>query len=757
MSNSILDHKKTVSIEVANIGIAEWFSWFWLRSAGFPVSGLEEIAFQPNLIARLKNAPEDMRAVVFVEAMASTRKNLVTKLSTPLAREALYLSNPEALKRIDQLAQGSLDIVNRRTRERVRLGWRYLQRFCAKNDTTSFFGPIAWGHFTTQTKAITSMHEEGSITKQRCVALEYWVTEAIANAIVSDVSIQSDIPVRLNPACTIRDGALYIPTVVTPLLPAPVIQAMSIVEAATTDGILWQEACNATGDNLENAISWLSDLLNSEILLPAIIPAPGVIEPITLLEDAISRTGSSKWLTFIKSIKGYLSEFESGCLNTRQKIDVQVRKHLTDAGIATTRSTGSMYVGRFPFYEDCSRNMTMSLGPSFATRLTLGLAPVLLIHRTVSEIAALRLNRRQIEHFRSLGGDESKSVPLIAMLRNQKDENWDGISREITEKLKLAWNSALAERVKHREIELTVEDAQAICALLKPSIDMSHCLGVDIVSPDILIERGDENLQNGEDWRLVLGEIHPAVLTAVQPVAMPFCPDVDSVTEEVTTWLERPRLQLADSAKTYQRSHISWPQSARLTEIMLPNGHSRLRQSIPSSRCEVVLKDSVLFVRDIHSGAEDDLVTVCSSDLHRILFSTANAVSGGHLESRITSSSMIIKRRTWSIGRTLTFPLAPAESADDFLAIRQWAESKGMPRFVFVKSSSEPKPMFVDFNNPLAADMLARASKNDDSIVISEMRPAPDRLWLQSDGAHYCSELRLSVRLRALNADKSSQ
>ena len=75
----------------------------------------------------------------------------------------------------------------------------------------------------------------------------------------------------------------------------------------------------------------------------------------------------------------------------------------------------------------------------------------------------------------------------------------------------------------------------------------------------------------------------------------------------------------------------------------------------------------------------------------------------------------------------------------------------GMPRFVFVKTPIEPKPIYIDFASPIYVRILAKLIRQttesewvDPKITISEMYPAHDELWLtDADGERYTSELRL--------------
>ena len=56
----------------------------------------------------------------------------------------------------------------------------YWQRYCSKNDTIGFFGPLAWGSFAEHGDAIAV--RSGALERERVVHFETWAMEAVAAA-----------------------------------------------------------------------------------------------------------------------------------------------------------------------------------------------------------------------------------------------------------------------------------------------------------------------------------------------------------------------------------------------------------------------------------------------------------------------------------------------------------------------------------------------------------------------------------------------
>ena len=156
-SSGLTDHHVPLS--------GEWELWrdFAVRSAGFPVSGLE--AFGPGDEAvRLRGVAHD-----------------------PMFREAVTWQNPAALDNgVLKLADGSPTKPSR-TRQREELVASYWQRYCAKNDTIGFFGPLAWGRISDNGAPLSS--RSGALVRERDVHLEAWGVQALAAAIDPGLTI----------------------------------------------------------------------------------------------------------------------------------------------------------------------------------------------------------------------------------------------------------------------------------------------------------------------------------------------------------------------------------------------------------------------------------------------------------------------------------------------------------------------------------------------------------------------------------------
>src|SRR5262249_1058394 len=137
---------------------------FAVRSAGFPVSGLE--AFGPgDESGRLQDVA---RGALFREAVTwqsgAALENAVVKVAEGPSRKPS------------------------RARQREEIVASYWQRYCGKTDTIGFFGPLAWGRIEDG----PPLHaRSGALVRERSVHLGSWGVQALAESIDPELKLGS--------------------------------------------------------------------------------------------------------------------------------------------------------------------------------------------------------------------------------------------------------------------------------------------------------------------------------------------------------------------------------------------------------------------------------------------------------------------------------------------------------------------------------------------------------------------------------------
>lgn len=146
----------------------DWALWrdFAVRSAGFPVGGLD----------------------VFGGADESAR--LAEVAADPLFAEAVIWQNRSAYRTAVAKVAGR-DVEpgsKRRQRDGVVAG--YWQRYCSKNDTVGFFGPLAWG--TIRDDGPPVVVRSRGLVAEREVHFESWCLEALAQKLDPSLVVPSN-------------------------------------------------------------------------------------------------------------------------------------------------------------------------------------------------------------------------------------------------------------------------------------------------------------------------------------------------------------------------------------------------------------------------------------------------------------------------------------------------------------------------------------------------------------------------------------
>lgn len=155
------------AIEAHRVALGgDWLLWrdFAVRSAGFPIDGLAAFGAADES-ARLAKVARD-----------------------PSLREAMTWQNPAAVANaLDRIAEGGGGSTSK-SRRREDVVASYWQRYCAKNDTIGFYGPLAWGRIVhTPTPAIRA--RSGDLIRERCVHLESWGVQTIAGCLDSELRV----------------------------------------------------------------------------------------------------------------------------------------------------------------------------------------------------------------------------------------------------------------------------------------------------------------------------------------------------------------------------------------------------------------------------------------------------------------------------------------------------------------------------------------------------------------------------------------
>jgi len=679
------------------------------------------------------------------------RQQLIDFLAQPDVAEAIFISNPEAAQRIDALIAERYAPYDSRKKQKIRLGWSYAQRFCTKNDTCSFFGPIAWGRFSDSQDSVSIVHPPGSWLSQRKTFFESWVMQRIVTRINSECPLPKRLPLMLNAGCYLHHDVLYYPLEKTRRLTG---RTLAVLQKLNESGAVINEEQLSQKLNFDSH-PLIQHLIDAGIVQRGFQLSPRDPEALEQLRHKMVAFHLpvdfvARWSDCFHRLMASREAYSRGDITQRQQALLTINQTLNQAGISLARESGKMYIGRYPLYEDCARASRVIFSRELQQHINNDFAPLMYLYRWLTRATAFLLHQEWLSVFQGClqkvsSGDSVSLLLFLQALQPQQSSIQQQVYQRVLTMLEKAWQPLFTSS-QQEELVLEPHQIEQVMTTLEqqcPAVVDFEVLGDSFHSPDFMLAAASLDALNQGEYQLVIGETHPAVHTLSQPVAAPFSPYLAEIEQEVARLFGRERVMLADSPESYQRSHIDWPLIDHYSQLILPSGGGCVTpdKRYAVGRARVRCEKNRLTVLDIAGVFQEDLLCVNGTPLHQLLFHLAGDIIPRSEPRRIRFNRTIYKRRSWTFGSE-SWPVALPDEFDTFIQWQSWRQSHDLPLRVFIKCDSEPKPLFVDFDNPLSLDALMTALKKAKVSLVSEMLPAPEALWFNDARGRVCCEVR---------------
>jgi amino acid adenylation domain-containing protein len=751
----------------------DWALWrtVCLRGAGFPFHLLGALG-DPALAAAADAANEtaDAAGTYAAEFAAAVRRlwsALYQAASLPALREAIAWQNRHALATgVDVLLRRGPELGKRNAQRRQHesLVASYLQRYCAKNDTIGFFGPVGWSQFDDGAGVRITHAAPGHSLAARSTYLEGWAVRGI----MADHALALRpwlAPRRLSFVGT-SGTLLYVPL----SSPVPITKAeAAILQAA--DGtrtarsiVAMLLADPATGiDDPAAGYALLERLAENHRLAWQLDVAPQDIRPERSMRALLSRVGddgvrgpAEKALDELTAARDELTRSAGDAERVATAMADLEATFTRLAGTAATRRAGELYAGRTLAYEDCLRGDTVRLGADSLDGIGDALAIVLdgarWFTRACGEAYTRHFNEVYAERARALG---SGNVPfsdfwliINASLFDQPPELIKPVLRGLRER----WSAILDLPPGARRVQLRAADLRDRVAAHFPGGPLPWPMAVHH-SPDLMIAGADAAAGGGLTW--VLGEVHPSIVTARYATWIEFHDDPAAASAALRHDLGGPHTWFAETAETGGTC-------TRLSNVLHSPGDLRLvfahdscgydpATTLAIGDCEVFETRDGLRVRRRDGTLERDLLEVIGDLISASISHYLDLVPSGAHVPRVSIDDLVVSRERW------TFPAAdpPFATITDesarYLRARAWAAAHDLPRHVFLRFTGERKPIYADLTSLASIDLISRALRRsrrdagpDATVTVSEMLPTPEQAWLtDAQGMRYTSELRM--------------
>jgi hypothetical protein len=716
-------------------------------SPAFDTSSLE------NAISRRESCDSDVEKQFAAEDQ-SISEAICDIVRLPLFREAIAWQNLAAYENaLSRIASGE-GRGRKKYRRAEQMVASYLQRYCVKNDTIGFFGPQGSGEIVS---GDTWKGRPGrrSLRKRR-VYLEHWAVAELADVISQDEEVRAHLAPKLFAALRYSDGVLHHGYGDTSELPHDV----AVVISSCTDNRSAKEIAQTLladptldFDDEEDVYELLEDLHDRRVLSWSITLPTALNEPELYLERVLRELPKDVAQPGLASLATLLEARDrvSQSAGNAEKLVIAL-KALNETFEAltqkdATRAAGQMYAGRTLVYEECLRDYELAIGTGALAAVA---APLQLLLQSARWLTAEVARRFQAEWgmaFDSICEETGATcvdyMRLWGEIRRHfgSGNETSAIVRDVKAQLQSRWGAMLGCasdcRVIERDAASLAEEIHHVFAASAPGWPSAR-----YHSPDLMVVSLPEDDNPG---CFVLGEIHAAVNTCGVRVYQSQVNHAEQMTAAREVDLPRPSVVPVIARSQATRADHVW--MARHNWDLETADTPSWREDtnvLAVGNLTVERRDGVLVVCDRHSDATFSLLEVLETALSAEVAGDFNFLPHMVHRPRIKIDGLIIGRETWTFRpEELAFASMP-RGARQFAAVQEWVRELELPPRVFVKVPEETKPVYIDLQSPLYVELLARLCRQGSTIVVSEMLPDLEQLWLtDKDGRMYTSELRV--------------
>ncbi|HEX8128484.1 MAG TPA: lantibiotic dehydratase [Pyrinomonadaceae bacterium] len=643
----------------------------------------------------------------------------------------------------------------------------YVQRYCVKNDTIGFFGPVGWGEFASRGEAL-SVKPGDSLVSKRNIYFESWGIDALAASLATDKARLPWLAPRRMPFLDIRDGVVN--------LPGNGLLKLSEGEAAVV------EACDGerTARDIALELMRVPTLgLGSEADVYRILESLKTKSVIAwTLEIPVDRHGERKLRRLLERIEdeplresalAALSELEAArdavaaAAGDPERLDSALDelevKFSRLTGAASTRGAGQTYAARTLIYEDCRRDIELTIGPQLLRTLEQPLVLLLSSARWVTYEVAARYRKTFANIYAELvkrGGSKEVSATEFWMKADQflyKDGT--RVADTVVPDFQKKWAEALALPAGENRVAYTSEELRGRVGRAFAAPHPGWSTGRNH-SPDIMLAAASPEAVARGEYELVMGEIHVGFNNINSSVFVPQHPRQEEIHEAVESDFPEPRL--VPILPRY------WPEmSGRISfDYVSPKNYRLLvthdscgvppAQALPIGSLIVTETSDGLIVRDRDNRVRFDIIEAFSESLSSHVINTFGMLPPGKHTPRVTIDRLVVCRESWRFTPAEFAFAYEKDEAARFLAARRWRLEHKLPRFMFVKTKVERKPFYLDMDSPVYVNIFGRAIRRaaessnhaKSLITLSEMIPDHGQAWLpDSEGNHYTSEFRI--------------
>lgn len=698
---------------------------------------------------------------IFDAELLEKRKLLWEVFDDQLFLEAIFLNSPKAYQQIVKYLKKPWEkrqIRTDRIYQKERTLAKYLQRFCSKNETSSFFGPTYFCTYNPEEKTKYSLNSEQPLA-EREVFIAYWVVNQIMERMFEDKNLLPYHRIRVHRYAYLNNGK------VTRMDSLEEVEVNSIEKTILEMGErkkriheVVTEIEDQTPELTPNQILKIlfSMIKRSLIQYEFNIPS-SLFHPIQVLREKLIEEYPeelvSNYLNWCDQLEDMRLKFRDADLVKRVQL-LEKAKELHHTLDLNRDKKGQFYADRHIFWEDAKRNFEFfNIGEEIGDIIHSDLELAITLYAVNSYVNRI-INYRCFRRWYKESFPEKQNVHIYEVLQKLVTDNGylksDSVDEEfekMQEKL-FEFRNDLVNLIPEdysfgTTVEIEKEKIMEICDTYLNGSTPALSTVDYLISAESLEEVQKGNLE------LVVGELHPGM--GVVGVYSYFASEKERLVTEIMQLFGKhiSEYHLIQGVSRHKNKTSS------NTKLPIPDleitGISAQEDCLQIKDLYLYEDGEILSLTDLQGNRYKILerVKIAVLDLFAMhSFGQKSLLSNRKFSPRVKVGKLILQRNRWQLTKDEIFVNEKTydhSTVDIFIEAVRAKQSYKMPDYVFFKSESQSKPIMLDFKNYFFIEILYAQSLIDDCFNISEMLPDPDHLWLKDQRGSFTSEIRHTV------------
>jgi hypothetical protein len=739
-----------------------------VRGTGFPADMMLALCDEPLArsadLAGADPAGQLAYDKVYADAVGRLPRAIAGIYADLRFQEAITWQNPGLAQFLHDHDAGPDAPRRSKQRQRELVIGSYLQRYCLKNDTIGFFGPVGWASAGHDGPGLVVVPGE-QLLARRTTYFEVWAIDKVAAEIARQGRALGWLRPQRTRSVFLAGNVLHRPHRHSVTLTDAELRILQACDGRRTISEVLEAA---DAPQARSLLTRLAELGALRIDLEGPMhswPERLLREKLELIADPDARAAALEPVDQMVKARDAVAAAAGDPAGLRRALASLAETFERVTGAASTRRAGENYAGRTVVYHDTVRDVRVELGEAVTRALAAPLGLVLDSARWVIN----DITDRYREYYADLLDHESARVgggpvPLQRLLTiasgllpvTESGRGLGGIAAESVAELQRRWQLILGPPSSERRHQVSADAISARAAECFPGRPVTWS-GARQHSPDIMIAAASADEVERGDFLLVLGEIHLSNNTLDQRLFVGQHPDparliaadradrgprrivaIEPKDHPTVTSRTNPPPILVGPGQLY------W--SASVNDSLDPPGSDTV---MPSAAMTVTRRGSDLVVHLAPSGAELDFFEVISDVLALVVVDAFQPFAPAEHRPRITIDKLVLSREQWAFQVADASWAFAKDEQERFRLARCWRQEHQLPERVFYRVPVELKPTAADFRSIVLVNLFAKHIRRTQAaghtgFTVTEMLPDLGQLWLADrHDRRYSSELRI--------------